>query len=538
MTAPQTTPSAAELFAHSPHALAVVEGPGHVVTYANPAFAALVGGRDCVGRPFAQAAPGTAVCVALLDKVRESGRAAGAAEVEHRPGPGRVAYWSYAAWPLAGPGESGLAVQVTDSTGAACERRLAAEVNEALLVSSVRQHELIDMIHEGERARRDLEGRMLRAQKLESLGVLAAGIAHDLNNILTPVVGFVEMAISELPPDSPAAPLLGEAMANSLRAADLVRQILAYAGKGPVHAEPLDVADLVRRMGALLGAAVAGRAALRYEFAAGNCPVVADAAQLRQVVLNLVTNAAEAAEAPGGVITVRVGPAEVAPNSVWSAHLKAHLPAGAYLALEVADTGCGMTPEVAARIFDPFFTTKFTGRGLGLAAVQGIALGHGGVVEVWSEPGAGSRFRLVLPSAAEAAPPPPAPEAPARWRGAGTVLVIDDEDAVRVITARILEHAGLGVLSAPDGPRGLEFARDHSRRIDAVVLDLAMPGMGGLEVLAALRELRPGLPVVLVSGYNEADTARRFGDHGAAGFVQKPFRPGDLAAAIRRALGQ
>jgi len=525
----------------SPQPMVAVEGATHIIRYLNPAFARLVGREvnDLVGRPFSEAVPegGENGCLALLDRVLNTGVTEYLAEQEHaHPSP---AYWSYAAWAIFGADERpvGVMVQVTDVTEATLFRRRSADMNEALVLSSVRQHELIETIERGERERHALEAQMFQAQKLESLGVLAGGIAHDLNNMLTPVVGFTELVKDALPKDAPVVPMLDAVSTNARRAADLVQQMLAFAGKGQFVVRPLDLTDLVREMAGLLGTAVSTKAVLRYELTRGLPPVEADATQLRQVVMNLVANAAEAVEERGGTVTISTGLVQTAPPAQQSG-AKTALPSGSAIFLEVADTGCGMTADVIEKIFDPFFTTKFTGRGLGLAVVQGIARGHRGTLRVHSEPGRGSTFRLILPSSTMLAAAPVGSPRPDEWRGTGTVLVIDDEFGVRDITARILEQAGLTVLVARDGREGLTVFREHQQEIDAVVLDLTMPGMGGLEAAGVLRGLRPNLPVVLVSGFSVKEATLQTTAPGITAFVQKPFNTADLLAAVRRALGQ
>jgi signal transduction histidine kinase len=424
-------------------------------------------------------------------------------------------------------------IQVTDSTETAIFRARATEMNEALVVSAVRQHELIDTIRQGEQKRRELEVQMFQAKKMESLGLLAGGIAHDLNNMLTPVVGFAELASRALPVGSPVAPMLEAVGINARRAADLVQQILAYAGKGQFVIESVDLSALVSDMAGLLGAAASIGTELKYELTPALPAVEADATQLRQVVMNLVTNASEAVAGRGGTITVRTGLVATAPPLPESDSRKE--PA---VFLEVADTGCGMTADVMEKIFDPFFSTKFIGRGLGLAVVQGIARGHHGVLQVCSEPGKGSTFRLVLPASTQPAVASVASRSSEEWRGTGTVLVIDDELQVRDIATRILKHAGLTSLVASDGLEGLRVFHDHKQEIAAVVLDLTMPRMSGLEVAEKLHEVRPDLPVVLMSGFSAETVTQQSADLGITGVVQKPFTVSDLLAAVRLALGQ
>ncbi|MDB5309414.1 MAG: integral rane sensor hybrid histidine kinase [Gemmataceae bacterium] len=526
----------------SPQPMVAVGGPTHVVRYLNPAFAHLAGktAAELLGRPFAEAVPEGAGngCLALLDRVFRTGMPENLAEQEHRQTP--PAYWSYAVWAILGADEhpAGVMIQVTEATEAAAFRQQATAMNEALMVSSVRQHELIDTIRRGEQDRRELEARVFQAQKLESLGVLAGGIAHDLNNMLTPVLGFAALASDSLPADSPAAPMLEEVGKNARRAADLVQQILAYAGKGRFVIQSVDLSRLVREMGGLLGSAVSIKTELGYDLAPVLPPVEADATQLRQVVLNLVTNASEAVEGSGGTITVRTGLIQADHPALRSSPPETGPSRGPSVFLEVTDSGCGMTADVIEKIFDPFFTTKFTGRGLGLAVVQGIARGHCGALEVRSEPGKGSTFRLLLPCSTKTAVAPVVLRQSEGWRGTGTVLVVDDEDRVRDIATRILKHAGLTVLVAKDGQEGVRVFREYLQGIDAVVLDLTMPRMGGLEAARALRGVRPDLPVVLMSGFSVEEVTLQSAGLSITGFVQKPFTIPDLLAAVRHALGQ
>jgi PAS domain S-box-containing protein len=527
----------------SPQPAVAVEGATHVIRYLNPAFARL-SGKDAaalVGRPFAEAVPegeGNG-CLALLDRVFHTGVPEELVEQEHRQAHPQPVYWSYSMWAILGADERpvGVMIQVTDVSETAAYRARAVAMNEALVLSAVRQHELIDAIREGERERHELEVRLFQAQKLESLGVLAGGLAHDLNNMLTPVLGYVELAADGLPADSPAAPMLELVSAHAHRAADLVQQILAYAGKGRFVIQPINLSDLVRETIGLLAAAVSTGTTLDYELAPALPAVEADATQLRQVVLNLVSNASEALGG-GGTVTVRTGSMPAAPHAPQSPSLPTDHLDGPTVFLEVSDTGHGMTAEQLGKIFDPFYTTKFTGRGLGLAVVQGIARGHGGSVQVRSEPGHGSTFRLVLPCSSAVPPTPAAPARPERWRGTGTVLVIDDEPGVRDLAALILRRAGLTVLIAANGLDGLAVFRDHGPGIDAVVLDLNMPQMGGLEAAQAVRGLQPNLPVVLMSGYSAEEVSAQSSALGPAGFVQKPFTAPSLLAAVRLALGQ
>lgn len=390
---------------------------------------------------------------------------------------------------------------------------------------------------QAEDERRRLEAQLLQAQKLESLGVLAGGIAHDFNNLLSSILGYADLALHELPAASPTRHLIGEAVNGALRAAELTNQMLAYSGKGRFVVEPVHLAQVLDDMSRLLQMSISKKCALTYNLVPDLPVVEADATQLRQVVMNLVINASEAMGETGGVIAISTGVRHCDRAYLSETYLDENLPAGAYVYLEVADTGSGMTPETRARIFDPFFTTKFTGRGLGLSVVLGIVRGHGGAVKVLSEPGQGTTFRVLLPASAMPAQAAAQREAgPKEWRGSGTVLVVDDEDMVRDLTRRMLESLGFTVLTAADGEEGVAVFRREDGRICLVLLDMSMPRLDGEETLREMRRIRANVPTILCSGYNEQTATSRFAGIGPSAFIQKPFRYDSLAAVVRRVL--
>jgi two-component system cell cycle sensor histidine kinase/response regulator CckA len=390
---------------------------------------------------------------------------------------------------------------------------------------------------QAEEERRRLEAQIQQAQKLESLGVLAGGIAHDFNNLLTGVLGNVSLAQLDLPTDSPARQPIQQIETAALRAADLTKQMLAYSGKGRFVIQPIDLSRLVEEMANLLLTVISKKAVMRFEFAPGLPSILGDATQVRQIVMNLITNASDAIGDGSGVIAIRTGVMEADEDYLAATDVKDRLPPGNYVYVEVADTGCGMDEATLARIFDPFFTTKFVGRGLGLAAVLGIVRGHHGTIKVCSEPARGSSFRVLFPcSELIDRTPSEAPPGEATWQGSGAVLVIDDEETVRTVASRILEKAGFRVLLASDGLEGVAAFQVHRDEVVAVVLDLTMPHMSGDEVFRELRQLQPNVRIVLMSGYHEQEVVNLFAGKGLSGFVQKPFRAGDFLAVLRRAL--
>ena len=386
--------------------------------------------------------------------------------------------------------------------------------------------------------RQALEKKLQDSQKLESLGILAGGIAHDFNNLLTGVLGNASLARLDLPPDSPAQSYLTQIEAAATRAADLCKQMLAYSGKGRFVVRNIDINALIEDTTRLLEVSISKRAVLKFHLADGLPAVPGDATQLRQVIMNLVINASEAIGDKSGFISITSGLTRADRTYLAGAHFAPDLPEGDYVHLEVADNGGGMSPDVQARIFDPFFTTKFTGRGLGLAAVLGIVRGHKGALKVFSESGWGTTFKILLPCAeglAEALGEESAGDA--GWRGEGRVLIVDDEETVRVTTARMFEACGLATELAADGREGFEMFRAAAGGFALVVLDLTMPHMDGEETFQAITELKPGTRVLLMSGFNEQEAIARFAGKGLAGFLQKPFTFPALREMLQRIFG-
>lgn len=402
------------------------------------------------------------------------------------------------------------------------------------IIGSVRDR-TPEMQIEEERLR--LERQMQQAQKLESLGVLAGGIAHDFNNLLVGILGNASLAAAESQLSSLARELLSEIERAAQRAADLTRQLLAYAGKGRFIVEPVALSHVVEEMLTLVRSAMSRKAELHLDLAANLPSIAADATQLRQIVMNLLTNASDALEDRPGSIALRTG-VQMVDGSYRSDMLGDDpMPDGRYVFLEVSDTGVGMDADTLTRIFDPFFTTKFTGRGLGLAATRGIMQGHRGAIEVHSEPGKGTTFKLLFPAVDEPAVERPRSGEPSNaWRGSGTILVIDDEPAVRRVTRLVLERIGFDVLDAADGLDGVEVFQKERGRIRLTLLDLTMPRMDGEETFRQLRKLDPDVRVVLMSGYNAQNVTTQFIGKGLAGFVQKPFRAEELEAQVRAVL--
>lgn len=390
--------------------------------------------------------------------------------------------------------------------------------------------------HEEEQAR--LEAQMREVQRLESLGVLAGGIAHDFNNLLMAILGNADLALLSLSPASPARPNVERIAQASQRAADLCGQMLAYSGKGRFVVGRFDLSEIVREMTQMLEVSISKKAALRYSLGADLPPVEADATQLRQVIMNLITNASEALSDQSGYIAVSTGVMDCDRDYLSESYLDDQLPEGRYVYLEVSDTGNGMDEKTRRHIFDPFFTTKFTGRGLGLAAVLGIVRGHKGAIKVYSEPGQGTIFKVLFPAVDWASDDRAVIEAQSATALPGsTILIIDDDPEVRSVGASMLERLGYRALTAAHGREGLEVFRDRAEEIACVILDLTMPEMSGEEVFRELQSLKRDVCVILSSGYNEQDVIQRFAGKGLAGFIQKPYRVANLREMLNAILG-
>ena len=389
-----------------------------------------------------------------------------------------------------------------------------------------------------EEERRKLEEQIQHAQKLESLGILAGGIAHDFNNLLMGVLGNASLALLDLPKGSPVRHSVEQIEKTARAAADLTNQMLAYSGKGRFMVEPVDISKLVKDMAGLLKVSISKKVDLKFDFDQDLPPVEADAAQLRQVIMNLIINASEAIGDEPGVVSVRTGTVEADSSFFAETYTHDNLPEGAYVYLEVADSGCGMDQETIGRIFDPFFTSKFTGRGLGLAAVLGIVRGHKGAVRVQSEPGQGTTIRVVFPPATDGKHPP-APESRKKKPGkvGGKILVVDDEASIRDVTRRMLESSGFEVVTAKNGREAVETFKEQGQQIAGVLLDATMPQMDGLETFERLRRIRKDVRVVLSSGYSEQEATQRFTGKGLTGFIQKPYRYDDLIDKLHEVLG-
>ncbi len=384
--------------------------------------------------------------------------------------------------------------------------------------------------------RRHAEEALRQAQKLESLGVLAGGIAHDFNNLLTSILGNLNLAQLQMPQGAPVQAYLENMEKGILRAAELTKQMLAYSGRGRFVVEAHDLNAVVRELTHLLEVSISKKVALTFDLDPALPPIEADAAQIQQVVMNLVTNASDAIGDRDGRIRICTGRVDLQGEDLPALPGQSLAP-GPYAMLEVEDTGCGMAPEVLERIFDPFFTTKATGRGLGLSAMLGILRGHRAGLRIQSRPGEGSVFRLYFPVLAtpHAEPAPPAEPAPkARLRG--RVLLVDDEEMILETTGAVLSAMGFEVATARDGAEALALVDGDPAGFDLVLMDLTMPRMDGREAFQALRQRDRAAKVILCSGFTEQDILRTFDGEAPSAFIQKPYQVQELRRVIQRIL--
>lgn len=391
-----------------------------------------------------------------------------------------------------------------------------------------------------EEERLNLERQFNHAQKLESLGIMAGGIAHDFNNLLAVIIGNLEL-LSGTPDskDSPTAIRLERAMQASLRAADLTRQMLAYTGKGTFELKQLDLNQLVKENCDLFRLTVPKTITMATELSPRLPPVRGDAGQLQQVIMNLITNASEAIGSEPGNILIATGVQECDQRLLDYSRLEEKPEPGQYIYIDVTDSGCGMDKQTQQRIFEPFYTTKFTGRGLGMAAVMGIVKAHKGAILLYSEPGLGSTFKVLLPISGEQ--PAISPVLPEKARTnhrapSGMVLVVDDEEHVREVSREFLSGMGLQTLGAANGTDAIEEASRHLHEIAFVILDLTMPHMDGVATLRELRKLKPDIKVIVSSGHAPHASAKNFSSDLPDGYIQKPYQFRQLREVVDKLL--
>ena len=382
---------------------------------------------------------------------------------------------------------------------------------------------------------------MQHAQKLESLGLMAGGIAHDFNNLLAAMLGQATLALSKIATPSAVYEHLQNLMLAGHRATDLTRQMLNYAGRGSTNTKLIDLNNLIRENIQFFSASIPKTIELIARPFAGLPPIQGDPGQIQQLLMNLLLNGADAIGTQPGSIAVTTALRQIqGDEGIYWRWTSKPLSPGAYVELLIQDTGCGMDGSTLDKIFDPFFTTKFTGRGLGLASVLGIVRTHEGGMYVTSKLGQGTTFRMLFPVAEVSVSnenKPPSNLVPVDLEDK-TVLIVDDEDDVREVTSEILQLSGLQTLTAANGMAALRLYAQHREQIDLVLLDLSMPGMTGEQVVKALWEIKPSLPIVLLSGYDEHEVSRRLGENRQMAFLQKPYTVEAIIATIEQQLAQ
>ena len=378
-----------------------------------------------------------------------------------------------------------------------------------------------------------LEKQFQQSQKLESLGLLAGGVAHDFNNILSIIIG--NCCLAKMHPEK-ASKYIAPIEKAAERAAELCRQMLAYAGKTTYVLSRFNLRELVEEMVKMLKATTSPNVLIKENLSADLPVIKADASQLRQVVMNLIINAAEAIGEEQGKIDITMNRSVIDPAQAQRDHLGTPITAGEYICLEVTDNGCGMDEETKLRIFEPFFTTKFTGRGLGMSSVLGIIAAHKGSIQFESSPGQGTSFRVYLPVqldvAMEGVLPESVPSPP--WQGHGMVLLAEDEDALRFIVKSMLKRLGFAVLEASDGLEALKLYQEHATAISLVLTDIGMPVMNGYQLVTELKKLNPELPIIVSSGFGDTVIEERVENNELAGLISKPYRFDQLKEVLKR----
>ncbi|MDD5284238.1 MAG: PAS domain S-box protein [Desulfuromonadaceae bacterium] len=386
-----------------------------------------------------------------------------------------------------------------------------------------------------EEERIQLEQQFHHAQKLESLGVLAGGIAHDFNNILTVILGHCYMARQDMNSEQEFKVSFQHVENAANRAADLCRQMLTYAGRSESEQTLISLRMLVEEVVKMLQSTLKKNVTIELDLL-HDIPIIrGDNGQIQQIVMNLIINAAEAIGEVNGRVKVALAKALILPEQIFTDTFGTIINPGSYACLEVSDTGCGMDEETQKRIFEPFFTTKFTGRGLGMSAIHGIIKSHEAALQMSSTLGAGTTFKVFFPmSGASDYAVNRSSESATSVKGGGKILLVDDEQTLRNIGTALLEALGFSVIVATNGSEALEIYGEQSSEIDAILLDLIMPVMGGIETYNKLRNIASAIPIIICSGYSEGEVSEIIKNDRHAGFMSKPYNPIELREVMVR----
>ncbi len=388
-------------------------------------------------------------------------------------------------------------------------------------------------LRQAEKDKLELEQQFQQYQKLESLGVLAGGIAHDFNNILAIIIGYCSLIKLNYGTAEKNIPIIESA---AERAAVLCRQMMAYAGKAQLTKTRINLVEKVEEIVSMLKVTLPQNSVIKTDLSPEIPLIEADASQLGQVVMNLIINASEAIGTEQGKVGVSLNRIKITAGKAIKDYNGKPIAPGEYVCLEVTDDGCGMSEETKWRIFEPFYTTKFTGRGLGMSAVLGIVISHGGALQLFSQPDQGTTFKVYLPvQVSETAVDEvlTASKPVDQWRGSGTVLIAEDEDSIRHMARNFLEMFGFTVLEASNGKEALEIYQKNAAEITLVLTDMGMPVMDGYELFHKLKNLDPELPIIVSSGYGDAEVSERIGSDNIAGIISKPYNPGQLREVLK-----
>lgn len=406
---------------------------------------------------------------------------------------------------------------------------------------------LFSIIHDitdrklAEEAFRNMEHQLLRAQKLESLARMSGGIAHDFNNLLHAVLGNLELSLMKLSPYEPVCKYIDAGIKAASRAAELSKMMLAYSGKGFLSRTEMNLTRLVEDSATMLSDAIPAPVTLEVKLDQKLPLVYADTSQIQQVIMNMVSNAVDAISDNPGMITLSTGVRHFDRAVLDTSRFDEKLEEGPYVWLEVRDTGCGMDGDTVYKLFDPFFTSKSTGRGLGMSAAYGIIRAHKGAFLVESKPGFGTNIQFLLPIDegdlhGQDGNFVTAGEVHHRLHVSETIMVVDDEEMIRRVSAAMLRELGFVTIEAADGEEALRIFKEQGDGIDLVLLDKCMPQMDGIEVFKRLRQIRPGIKVLLATGYSEREVTEQCSDHELNGFIQKPFTMNRLSDGVKRVL--
>jgi PAS domain S-box-containing protein len=388
-----------------------------------------------------------------------------------------------------------------------------------------------------EEEQRKLEAHLHQIQKYESLDLLAGSIAHNFNNILMGILGNLEIAINELPSKSSLTKNLKKAEKGTEHLAELTRLMLSYVGQGKGEIQSLDLAEVIKELNSMFKSSIPRKIKLEHKFSEESLIFNGDPFQVRQVIMNIVSNSVEALGKKRGIITISTGKM-YCDNIFFRAPFDEDLPAGKYVFVEITDNGMGMDTETLKRVFDPFFTTRVKGRGMGMSAVLGIVRSHKGSVLLNSKPGIGTAVKVLFPEVEPYfRPKKKAAETIVTWKGTGTILVVDDEKVVREVAKEMLNQIGFEVLLAANGFDALRIFKKHSKDITCVLLDMTMPKMDGEEAFQRMRQINPSIPVVIFSGHTVEDVKKRFQETIPSAFIPKPFKQIDLQRKMYEILG-